>query len=163
MRIGQDPRLEGGRQSKISEARTKARYALMAKLATDKIELPTYLDVMGRTHLISSTQGHPKVEKKRIEALASQHKKNLKKLEMEEQKKAKQSYKPVNTNFKAYLTGEPKYKKKKIDEPISKQKGAPTIQAKDTNHDEGNIKNCNVWKFIHIYLKLPISSFQQKC
>ena len=80
MRIGQDPRLEGARQSKISEARTKARYALMAKLATDKIELPTYLDVMGRTHLISSTQGHPKVEKKRIEALASQHKKKPKEI-----------------------------------------------------------------------------------
>ena len=130
MRIGQDPRRDGKYTSKVSEARSKARYAMMSKLANEKIDLRTYLDVMGRTSLIDSAKGPPKINRKAIEKVKQCHEKQ----EAQKEKKTnvqpdhvtqKATYKPIKTPFHTYLTGEPRYKKKKLDpiEPISKEKG----------------------------------------
>ena len=141
MKIGQDPRLEGDRQSKLTEMRTKARYAIMTKLANDRIELTTYLDVMGRTHLIDNSRGAPKIEKKKIEHAKKYQEKLVKEKGKERQEQIKSNtYKPIQKSFKGYLTGEPKFKRKKIEptEPIAKHKSVPPKKATQTNKDEGN-------------------------
>ena len=93
MKIGQDPRLEGDRQERVTAAKHKARYALMSKLANDKIELATYLDVMGRTHLIESAKGAPKIEKLTIKKYKVHEEKKE-----EKRKIAQKKNRPIPTN-----------------------------------------------------------------